>query len=90
MAKRLVNIGAKCRIVLDRNGVSCSRCLFKRPWQNYCSHFKTDLTRIEQRNGGFHHIRCKECIEAEKQYDHLAGDIQAQEKMYSEVVYGVY
>ena len=85
MAKRLVNVGAKCRVILDRNTESCAKCMYKAPWHNLCHLFRQTLQRKGQRNGGFHHIRCKECVEAEKQYDHLAGDVEAQEKMYREV-----
>lgn len=87
MSKRLVNIGAKNRIVLDSNLKSCAKCGFKNPWQNYCRFFKTKLERINQCNGGFHHNRCKECFEAEEKFDHLNRDITSQEELYASLYY---
>lgn len=82
MAKRLVKISNKYEIVLDKNVVSCANCVWKRPWINKCVFFRKKLEAVGQRNGGFHHLRCKECIQSEQENDPLYGNIYEQEQRF--------
>ena len=82
MAKRLVKISNKYEIILDKNVVSCANCVWKRPWINKCIFFRKKLEAVGQRNGGFHHLRCQDCIQSEQENDPLCGDINKQEQRY--------
>lgn len=72
--RRLVKISETETIVLDGNLKSCAACTWKLPWQNYCRRFKCSIKRLNQRNGGFHHHRCYQCMEAECFYDEFANN----------------
>lgn len=40
----------------------CNNCIYRRPWQNFCSKFNKKIQKIGQRNNGFHHLPCQECL----------------------------
>ena len=46
---------------------TCNNCPFKDTWKNRCRKFSVDIERVQQRNLGFHHIPCKECLESKLQ-----------------------
>jgi len=41
----------------------CGNCDYRQPFKNNCLKFNNPIERIRQRNGGFHHLPCKECLE---------------------------
>lgn len=40
----------------------CNSCPFKNAWGNKCRRFNASIEREYQRNGGFHHIPCTQCL----------------------------
>lgn len=80
--RRRVQIRPKVFINLDSNLISCSNCMYRDPWKNYCKFFHKKLDRIGQRNSGFHHNRCESCVESEKKYDPLYDNMKEQVQRY--------
>lgn len=61
----------------------CGNCRFRSPWKNRCVRFKTEIMRVPQRNGGFHHLPCKACLNhflTERDLEFLFGDKYAEYK----------
>lgn len=40
----------------------CGGCRYRFAWQDKCSKFNEAIQKIKQRNGGFHHLPCAECL----------------------------
>ena len=41
----------------------CGACSYRRAWQNTCAKFNKSIQKVGQRNGGFHHLPCVDCLE---------------------------
>ena len=42
--------------------INCANCRYRSPWNNFCRKFLTSIEKVNQRNGGFHHKPCEQCI----------------------------
>lgn len=50
----------------------CGRCIYRKPWQNWCSKFNKKIEKVNQSGkyfdknmnicSAFHHLPCKECL----------------------------
>lgn len=40
----------------------CGNCNYRYAFQDKCSKFNKKIQKVGQRNGGFHHLPCQECL----------------------------
>lgn len=59
--ERKISTGTLYQHTLAGNDI-CGNCIYRRPWQNLCSKFNKPIQKIGQRNRGFHHLPCTECL----------------------------
>ena len=71
MARR-VKITPNNFVNLDSNISSCANCEQRDPWKSYCKLFQKNIEKVNQRNGGFHHNRCENCINGEAKNESLS------------------
>lgn len=41
----------------------CGNCKYRYAWQDKCSKFNKKIQKIGQKNKGFHHLPCSECLQ---------------------------
>lgn len=40
----------------------CDKCAYRLAWRDRCRRFNCSIEKVNQRNGGFHHIPCEKCL----------------------------
>ena len=60
----------------------CGSCIYRKAWLNKCTKFNKKIQKIGQRNGGFHHLPCKECLSYKIQNIDLNYYINAYKKRF--------
>lgn len=62
----------------------CGRCIYRRAWQNRCAKFNATIERVNQGNGGFHHLPCTQCLDYTLQKCDLQYYINSYKKKFPE------
>lgn len=76
------NIFINCQGKNTYNKNICNGCKFREPFIDRCKIFSVKLDKNTQRNGGFNHTRCIQCINSEKIHDNLFNNEEKQKERF--------
>lgn len=62
LINKKIEQGTLYHTTLSNNKI-CDSCPYRNPFTSHCRKFNTGIIKVNQCNGGFHHIPCNQCLE---------------------------